>query len=94
MIDFETAARGLRVGLELGYKSAKVVLRWWYALGFPCEAVMLHLRTRGWEVHRVSDGPHKYRSTNLRVRVFCHQQLTALRQTAGMRVHCMSLEYQ
>lgn len=28
------------------------------------------------------------------VRVFCHQQLTPLRQTAGMRVHCMSLEYQ
>jgi len=26
--------------------------------------------------------------------VLCHQQLTPLRQTAGMRVHCMSLEYQ
>lgn len=28
------------------------------------------------------------------VRVLCHQQLTPPRQTAGMRVHCMSLEYQ
>lgn len=26
--------------------------------------------------------------------VLCHQQSTPLRQTAGMRVHCKSLEYQ